>query len=666
MSTLDQIIYRAPSGADGIILQAAASLQDPDAREVWLRRLDPWLRAGGPLGRGYLSFGTQSALIRWHDNTTSGLAWQFAHAVVGQSAALTAGYALRVRELPAKLPSLPPDGRPLQVVDTDRVQLSSSALVGTRARSTEAIELLVPLLARILAGEQSVTMPWTEWSLPEAVVWGLVSILEMLGDTRPVSFLTYMSGRPADISGLFVSFRPGAAALPPDPGFEAVAIGLAASYADDPAGLSQTLRQLGIPAQAGPGRRMRQLLDLWPGLRPPVTSPPPPTAQPVTYQTAIAHPGSAQTVNAHLDGHAPATAAPAPSAVPAGRRGRQVTCPICLTPIEDWDALKRWSWDKDQQAYTELDIPADITGPLRTNMERGSVKRCPNPYGFNPEEHYLPADYGSFGPPVILGFVGLTISGKTHLLAAMVGAIQAGGLRRYGIDCRALDRSLHERFLEDQVRRLLQRHEVLAGTQEGIVTFADAFLMRHGNGQERPVVLFDVAGGELISAEQTKKFLDIADGLFFVVDPSQIETGRASDETFDNVLDLLKGADRLPDQVSAAIVLNKADLIRFEDPVTRWLRSDSQAFVAEEFLSESRDVYAFLHMKGAAAWTLPFEECAKATLHIASPTGGAGLDEGQGGVYPRGVTPRRVLRPLVAMLAMTGVMTGDDAGKVGI
>ena len=368
-------------------------------------------------------------------------------------------------------------------------------------------------------------------------------------------------------------------------------------------------------------------------------------------------------MNAHLDGHVPAAMASSSAATQGSQREKQVTCPICLTPINDWDSLPRWQWDADREAYAQLNIPADITGPLRVNMERGSSKRCPNPYRFKPTEHYLPADYGGFGPPVVLGFVGLTKSGKTHLLAAMVGAMQAG-LRHYGVDCRALDRSLHDHFVKDRVRRLLRNNEVLSGTQEGIVTFADAFLMRQAGGQDRPVVLFDVAGGELIEVTQTKKFLDIADGLFFIVDPSQIETGGIGDETFDNVLDLLQGTGRLPGQVSAAIVLNKADLLRFEDPVTRWLRSGGGSLDAGEFLTESRDVYAFLHEKGAAAWTVPYEMCAKATLHVASPTGGVGL--GEGSVYPRGVTPRRVLRPLVAVLAMTGVLTGPEAEKVGI
>ena len=83
-----------------------------------------------------------------------------------------------------------------------------------------------------------------------------------------------------------------------------------------------------------------------------------------------------------------------------------------------------------------------------------------------------------------------------------------------------------------------------------------------------------------------------------------------------------------------------------------------------EFLRESADVYAFLDARNALAMAEPYEVCDKATLHVASPTGGA--DTGEGGVYPRGVTPRRVLRPLVAMLAMTGVLTGPEAEKVGV
>jgi hypothetical protein len=213
------------------------------------------------------------------------------------------------------------------------------------------------------------------------------------------------------------------------------------------------------------------------------------------------------------------------------------------------------------------------------------------------------------------------------------------------------------------VNPLISHNKVLHGTREGIVEFADAFLMSYQGGPERPVALFDVAGGDLARVDETNQFLWIADGLFFVIDPDHMTTRRVGDETFSNVLDVIRESAH-PGPVSAAIILNKADKLRFDEPVTRWLRSESKALDAAEFLRESADVYAYLHAKEAGALAGAYQVCDKATLHVASPTGGSG--DGEGGVYPRGVTPRRVLRPLVAMLAMTGVLTGPEAEQVGV
>jgi hypothetical protein len=248
----------------------------------------------------------------------------------------------------------------------------------------------------------------------------------------------------------------------------------------------------------------------------------------------------------------------------------------------------------------------------------------------------------------------------------MVGEIQGGALLQdYGIVSRPVDPAMHQRFLDGWVNPLFSHDRVLPGTQEGIVTFADAFLMSYENGPERLVALFDVAGGDLARVDETKQFLEIANGLFFVIDPEHLSARRQrlGDETFNNVLNVVKGKDRAG-QVSAAIVFNKADRVRFDEPVSRWLRSDSKVLDPVEFLLESRDVYAYLDVQGALALASPYWLCDKVTLHVASPTGGAG--DGEGGIYPRGVTPRRVLRPLVAMLAMTGVLPGAEAGRVGI
>ena len=350
---------------------------------------------------------------------------------------------------------------------------------------------------------------------------------------------------------------------------------------------------------------------------------------------------------------------------PGPNPGGHVICPMCLSGL-DWSKLPLWRWDAGRGDYVLVEVPTDAPRQLRAHLERGAMVRCPNHYNIMQGEHYLPADYGNYGPPAVIGFIGLTKSGKSHLLSAMLGEIERGGLDDYGIRTRPIDYRMHRKFLDERVYPFIKENKVLPRTDEGIVTFADAFLAASGNAPERPVALFDVAGGELVSVDNTKHFLNVADGLIFVVDPSQLDIHGLGDESFNTVLGALQSAHLLPDKVCAAIVVNKADMIRFEDPIAVWLRSDGTQLDAEEIIRESADVFAYLESRGAEAWTRPYSECAKATLHVASSTGGAGPPEGEGGQYPRGVTPRRVLRPLVALLAMTGVLTGPEAAKVGV
>lgn len=366
-------------------------------------------------------------------------------------------------------------------------------------------------------------------------------------------------------------------------------------------------------------------------------------------------------MNANFDSPA-AAAMPSSKSETFSETGQVVTCPICLHDIHDWDALQTWRWDAALGDYVELaGLPAGLNQTQRARMMRGAYVRCPTPQTDMLPVHYLPMNYGRFGSPVLLGLIGVTKSGKSHLLASMISAIEGDELRKYGITSRPIDHAMHQNFLAHWVSPLLNDNKVLAGTPEGIMTFADAFLMSHENGPERAVALFDVAGGDLARAYDPNYFLEIADGLFFVIDPERINASRLGDETFNNALNVVADGNR-PDQVSAAIVLNKADKVRFEVPVARWLRSDSAVLDSAEFLLESADVYSYLHHKGALTLADPYRVCNKATLHVASSTGG----DSDGFVYPRGVTPRRVLRPLVAMLAMTGVLTGPEAERVGI
>src|SRR6516225_820201 len=98
MSTIDQITYRARNGSAGIIYEAATSIRDQPGSERWLRRLEPWLRAGRPYGRAYLDFGSQAAFIRWYAEAGSRFDWQYALVLVGQSTMLTGTYALELAD----------------------------------------------------------------------------------------------------------------------------------------------------------------------------------------------------------------------------------------------------------------------------------------------------------------------------------------------------------------------------------------------------------------------------------------------------------------------------------------------------------------------------------------------------------------------------------------
>jgi hypothetical protein len=238
----------------------------------------------------------------------------------------------------------------------------------------------------------------------------------------------------------------------------------------------------------------------------------------------------------------------------------------------------------------------------------------------------------------------------------MVAEIERGALGDYGITAQPVDLERHDRFLRDMVHPLFSESSWLAPTREGQVAFTDAFVLS-GAGRPRAMALFDVAGGELTSVADAKRFLDIADGLVFVADPQRFAPGSLGDPAFNTVLNLLRSTDRLA-KVSAAIVLNKADLYKFDDPVAHWLTRDSTVLDAAEVLAESADVFGYLHQRDAGAWTRPYQECDRATLHVVSATGTDAIE--------RGARPLRVLRPLVALMAMTGLLASAEAEDVGI
>ena len=623
MNSIDLITYRSRPSAHGItIVTSATSLRDYRQTDRWQRRLDPWLRAGSPQGSAFLDFGSEAAFIQFQATTGTSQSWQSARVMVGPSAELTGSYAL---EMPADGTGSRRDARQ------------------SRVRRPDAVAALIPVLAHSLQGARRVTMPSADPALAEAVLWGLITIEAMTGDTRPISFVINASGisRDTDIPGMLVSFRADVGApLPPDQGFAALATDLAHRFADDPAELRQALTEHGLATAADASGRISRLLSLPPRIQPGNDD----RGRTATVTTSFGEPA-------------------APANLAAGT-ALTVMCPICLGDIPNWGKLDYWRWDPaiGDGEYVKIDIPLDLNPTQRARFTHGAYVRCPAAADETMIAHYLPARYGRFGDPILLGFVGLTQSGKTHLLASMIAEI--GRLSDYGVDVTELDRATHHDFLEKSVKPLITGHKVLPGTPDDATTaLADAFIIRQGR-TERVVALFDVSGGNLARGDKATEFLWIADGLFFIVDPDHIGASKVGDDTFSSVLDIM-GERPKPEPACAAIVLNKADKARFEEPIARWLRAGNGTLEATEFLRESADVYAYLERHKAIALAKPYQACRKATLHVASPTGGA-QDEDRASTYPRGVTPLRVLRPLVAMLAMTGVLTGPQAELIGV
>jgi hypothetical protein len=97
-------------------------------------------------------------------------------------------------------------------------------------------------------------------------------------------------------------------------------------------------------------------------------------------------------------------------------------------------------------------------------------------------------------------------------------------------------------------------------------------------------------------------------------------------------------------------------------------RGDERELNAARIRAESRDVFAYLSHAGAAAALQPFETFDRCTLHFVSASGADAVpvpNEAPRKHFPRGVRPTRVLEPLIAILAMTGMIPGHEADKVG-
>ncbi|GAA3504961.1 hypothetical protein GCM10019016_120740 [Streptomyces prasinosporus] len=351
-----------------------------------------------------------------------------------------------------------------------------------------------------------------------------------------------------------------------------------------------------------------------------------------------------------------------------------VRCPICLSMV-DWASAETVTLDADGRPEPLVRLTGE--DDVRWNHRRLDAYRlCAGGGG---EPHVLPGRYGDFGEPLVIGVVGESAAGKSHLLAAMLGMLSdVDRMARLGLVVGGLDLKLHQRYLKDVVRPFLDQGQGLAGTPAQPPEFTDALWIHNSNtGRSFAVAFFDVSGEWLADHDSEVPFLGAVSALVFVVDPTRIRGLTAStgsvtgDPSFGVVLDKigrLRGVDGsqfLP--LPAAVVIGKCDLLRHhEGLVDRWFQNASpdEELNLATVEEESEDAYAFLSSRGARGWLAPFVRCARSTLHFATATGHKAVETDGLQRSPHGsFAPRRTLKPMLALFAMCGVLDPTDLGQ---
>jgi hypothetical protein len=350
-----------------------------------------------------------------------------------------------------------------------------------------------------------------------------------------------------------------------------------------------------------------------------------------------------------------------------------VRCPICADEYIWPQTSTVFLYDEDSSDYLPKDI-SQMPPARQAQMRVNGYQKCPHPSG-DMAEHYLPATYFYYPDPLVIGLIGASSAGKTHLLTSMIREAYRGGLAPYGVQTSALDFRRHEAFQTLYVKPL-EDGTALAGTRNGVTEAADILLARGVNGQERPITFFDVAGEDLESTHALNpatRFLAAANAVIFVHgldDPPEPDAPARQDNSwsFELAVERLKGVPGSADRIPATIAVTKSDRLRYVPPIDRWMRHhDEHGLNAARIRAESRDAYAYLHHVKAYGSLRPFTAFRRCTLHFVSASGGDAVrTEGSSARFVRGIHPVNVLQPLVSILAMSGMILGPEAERVGL
>jgi hypothetical protein len=352
-----------------------------------------------------------------------------------------------------------------------------------------------------------------------------------------------------------------------------------------------------------------------------------------------------------------------------------VTCPICLDRFP-WDESEVLEYSLKDGKFNPARKPASGNPTKLADARQKWYVRCPNPSEDSPN-HHLPATCADYPDPLVIALVGRPRSGKTHLVVAMIRELMNGMAAGCVQQVHPLDHFQHQSFHRNFLKPF-ERGNRLPPTPNDLGRYLTWLVVESG-ATKRPLVFFDVAGEDfLIGDGRSTRFLQGAGAVLVVEDSPHVfansaeesdpSDGRvsgglgasATNETVQVALSRLpEGGKHLP----AAVTLTKSDRLRYQRPVDRWMRHDPGGRLsAKDLLAETRDVYALLHSVGATSMTKLYSDFERCTYHFVSATGGAVAGDGK---FAAGIRPQRVLSPLLALLAMSGVITGPDAKMVG-
>lgn len=348
---------------------------------------------------------------------------------------------------------------------------------------------------------------------------------------------------------------------------------------------------------------------------------------------------------------------------------KAVHCPICHRRI-NWSETPPYRIGADGTAQRLARDPRESEESWRDRLVT-AYRPCRDLA--EPGAHLLPYDYADY-TPITIGMIGHSRAGKTHLLAAMISRLCSNDptIAALGLQVGPLDLNVHQRYVAQCVTPLIVRRRRLASTPANArVEFCDALKVTNAEHRSFAVTFFDLSGEQLIRADDDEvRFYAAADALVFVVDPESLPksptSNAAADASFEVALRRLESRPRPPRvrqllPVAAAVVVAKADLIRFQDRLASdWLAraSGEEEVQLDTVEQESEDVYTYLSQRGASQWLRPAQECFRSTLHFASATNGPAVDD----AYPGAFRQCRVLKPLLSVFAMTGIL--DDRALV--